>query len=50
MTCGKCDKPITENPQSCWYCPAYLCLPCWEAIGHCGHAEAEAITGIVLSG
>jgi len=45
FTCNRCKQAMlsTESgPEVCWYCLADLCYACWNEIGHCGHAEAEA--------
>ena len=41
--CARCGKMIADRWEPCWYCEARLCEPCAEAVGHCGHPEAEAI-------
>ena len=43
MNCGRCRKPIAEGERRefCWWCEGNLCGPCWEAVGHCGHARAD---------
>ncbi len=42
MACGRCGKAV-EDPETCWYCTADLCYPCWDVLGHCGHPEAEEL-------
>ena len=45
--CGRCTTRIdADRAEGCWYCSAYLCAPCWEALGHCGHPEAEEINRV----
>jgi hypothetical protein len=39
--CGRCGVAVADG-EYCWYCWGPLCLDCWEAVGHCGHPEAEA--------
>lgn len=42
--CGRCQKEIEGShakAEVCWYCHAYLCYPCWDEFGHCGHPEAD---------
>ena len=46
MDCPRCDKPM-QCPESCWYCQADLCYECWDAVGHCGHPEADRINAVV---
>lgn len=36
--CARCHR--LPACQMCWYCPAELCLPCWEDEAHCGHPGA----------
>ena len=46
LDCGRCKGATTEDEcahYGCWWCQAVLCKGCWEAHGHCGHAEAESI-------
>jgi hypothetical protein len=40
-TCARCNTTLGDRPEVCWYCHAYLCGDCWEAVGHCGHPEAD---------
>lgn len=48
-TCGGCGKSVADKDyEHCWFCPALLCFDCWEDVGHCGHAEAEAINAAAL--
>lgn len=37
--CGRCHASGAD--EVCWWCPEFLCVPCWEEVGHCGHPEAE---------
>lgn len=39
--CGRCGR--RGAGEICWYCDAPLCSKCWGNVGHCGHAEAEAM-------
>lgn len=39
--CARCERLPAKDV--CWYCDGELCIPCWEALGHCGHPEAAAI-------
>lgn len=44
--CGACGlrlAPPAREPEACWWCNGDLCYACWDEIGHCGHAEAEAV-------
>lgn len=43
VTCGRCRIAIPDGVrrEMCWLCEADLCGPCWEAVGHCGHPEAD---------
>ena len=43
-TCGRCRGAV--NPRRlrvCVWCKGDLCSPCWDALGHCGHPEMDAI-------
>ena len=41
VPCGQCGSAVRpEVAEHCWFCGGPLCGDCWEAIGHCGHAEA----------
>lgn len=42
VRCGRCGGEVGPSPEACWWCLADLCTECWEAHGHCGHAEADA--------
>ena len=39
--CGRC-RGLSAQAEVCWFCLGDLCAACWDAYGHCGHAEAEA--------
>jgi hypothetical protein len=41
QTCGRCGAEVSDPPETCWWCETSLCSPCWEALGHCGHPEAD---------
>lgn len=44
MSCGRCKIDVPSGrEETCWYCLAALCSPCWELLGHCGHEEAESL-------
>ncbi len=46
-TCGRCNTILSSDAEhkveGCWFCPADLCVECWEKHGHCGHPEADAM-------
>ena len=42
VACNRCYKKIDkEEAEFCWYCYAYLCIECWQEVGHCGHLAAD---------
>lgn len=41
LMCERCGNG--DGTQFCWYCQEGLCYPCWDAYGHCGHPEADAL-------
>ena len=46
MNCARCSAELPTDdgfPSSCWFCGRDLCTACWEAHGHCGHPEADAL-------
>ena len=50
-SCATCQTPLPPGPPAiCWYCLQPLCGACWDAAGHCGHPEAEALTARVRAG
>ena len=41
--CGRCARGVRpRDAELCWYSTGFLCADCWDAVGHCGHPEAEA--------
>jgi hypothetical protein len=40
-SCGRCAAEVADPQDLCWWCDGPLCSVCWEALGHCGHAEAD---------
>jgi len=44
FVCRRCGTEIPAGgEETCWYCGGPLCFECWDAVGHCGHDEAERI-------
>lgn len=42
--CGACKTTLKEeDAQVCWFDLKPLCFPCWDAVGHCGHPEADRV-------
>ncbi len=39
--CGRCNNQIsTSVAECCFWCNGWLCVPCWDEWGHCGHKQA----------
>lgn len=41
--CGRCAEPVTDVFWRCWWCGCYLCAACGDAVGQCGHPEADRV-------
>jgi len=51
MYCHACRLAILPgHEERCWWCFAPLCGHCWEATGHGGHAEADALNARSAAG
>ena len=50
ITCNRCSQSVDfDEAECCWYCLEYLCYPCWDKHGHCGHIEADRFNALARS-